>query len=365
MADNGQHTNEIWGAMAGAASNIFFIYDLPQNRFIYVNAAFETIIQHKADVLYNNPTSLLDAIHPEDLPYIKKNISQLSTKTVNTLLSFRIARPDGVERWIRLHISPIIENEQVRYLTGEAEDDTARKTGIFNMQKVNGWKNATLHIISHDLRGPIGMVKMLANEVAKHFPNDEHRQARDWLQMIEKISTRNLNLIRNVLSEESLSSAGIAVDKERLDLVWETKELMKFFETAETYIGKSFSYSTSHSKLYACVDPIKYGQIVTNLVDNAIKFTPLGGQIKVHLEQLESTILLTVEDNGVGIPVHLQPMLFNKHTQAGRPGVAGEASTGLGLWIVKTFADAHEGRVWFETEEKRGTKFYVELPIGE
>jgi two-component system sensor histidine kinase VicK len=233
------------------------------------------------------------------------------------------------------------------------------------MQKINGWKNATLHVISHDLRGPIGVVKMLASEISKQLPSSEHQQLREWLRIIEDISKRNLKLIKNVLSEESLSSAGVAVDKQRLDLVWEVKELMKYFTGAEAYINKTFNLSFSHPKMFAKVDNIKFGQIVTNLVDNAMKFTKANGLVKVHLEQLDNTVLLTVADNGIGIPNDLRPLLFTKNTGAARPGTEGEISTGLGLWIVKTFTDAHQGRVWFETEEQKGTTFYVELPFGD
>jgi two-component system sensor histidine kinase VicK len=84
----------------------------------------------------------------------------------------------------------------------------------------------------------------------------------------------------------------------------------------------------------------------------------------VHLEKLENSALLTVEDNGIGVPLKLQPFLFKKRTEAGRTGINGEKSVGLGMWIVKSFAEAHGGRVWFESEEQKGSKFYVEIPLG-
>lgn len=107
---------------------------------------------------------------------------------------------------------------------------------------------------------------------------------------------------------------------------------------------------------------MKFLQIINNLVSNAIKFTRENGQITVQLEKLEKTALITVADNGIGIPKSLHPILFNKYTKAGRKGVDGEESFGLGMWIVKSLTEAHKGRVWFESEEGKGSKFYVEIP---
>ena len=113
---------------------------------------------------------------------------------------------------------------------------------------------------------------------------------------------------------------------------------------------------------FAEVDSMKFMQIINNLVSNAIKFTHDNGIIKVHLEKLEKSVLLSVYDNGIGIPKSIQPILFDKYTNAGRKGIDGEQSIGLGLWIVKSVTQAHGGRVWFETKERKGTKFFVEIP---
>ena len=100
------------------------------------------------------------------------------------------------------------------------------------------------------------------------------------------------------------------------------------------------------------------------MVSNAIKFTGENGRIKVHIEQLEKTFLITVTDDGIDIPKKLQPILDNKYTQAGRSGLEGEESVGLRMWIVKTLTEAHNGKVWFESAPKKGSKFYVEIPLG-
>ena len=103
-------------------------------------------------------------------------------------------------------------------------------------------------------------------------------------------------------------------------------------------------------------------QVLTNLISNALKFTPDMGNISITLTDQDKDILITVRDTGVGIPKDLQPYLFEKFTRAGRPGIKGEPSIGLGMSITKTIIDWHNGQIWFESEENKGTTFYIKIP---
>lgn len=230
------------------------------------------------------------------------------------------------------------------------------------MQKVNGWKNSNLEILSHDLRGPIGTVQMLSSVISKKLP--ENKEVQKLAQMIEDISKRNITLIQNLLTRETLDTAEVELSLERLDVVWEMHQAMDIYIEAQNTIQKNISFTHSHDHIFAEIDSMKFLQILNNLVSNANKFTEDNGCIKVHVEQLEKTFLITVSDNGIGIPKSLQPVLFKKYTKAGRVGLKGQESIGLGMWIVKTLTEVHKGKLWFESEPKKGSTFYVEIPLG-
>lgn len=102
-------------------------------------------------------------------------------------------------------------------------------------------------------------------------------------------------------------------------------------------------------------------QVITNLLSNALKFTPDSGNIRISVEDKNDNILIKVQDNGIGIPAHLQPFLFDKFTKAGRQGIHGEPSVGLGMSIIKTIVEWHNGQIWFESTEGIGTTFYIEI----
>jgi two-component system sensor histidine kinase VicK len=349
--------------MTDQSDDIYFLYNVIEKRFDYINTAFEIITKRSCEDLIEKPKNFLKAIHEQDLSYVEAAFNQLTSKKSRSLLNFRICHPDGNERWIRLKVTPNIKDGKILYLSGMGEDDTARKTSIFNMQQVNGWKDANLEILSHDLRGPIGTVQMLTSIINKKLPDQP--ELHKLTKMISDISKRNIDLIQTLLKKEFLSTAAVEISKERLDVVWEINQALDIYLLSQENIKKDIKFTHSAASIFAEVDSMKFLQIINNLVSNAIKFTDDDGKIKIHVEKLDTTFLVKVNDNGIGIPKNLQPILFEKYTKAGREGLEGEESVGLGMWIVKTLTEAHEGKVWFESESKNGTTFYVEFPLGD
>lgn len=355
---------DIFQKMIEQSDETYLIYNIAESRFIYANASYEDITKRSREQLLNDHSSMIEAIHPEDQELAKKVFKHLLRKRTSTILDFRIIRPDKSERWVRVKIYPIIQGKKIEYLIGIMEDDSVRRTSILNMQNINGWKDSVLEILAHDLRGPIGIVKMLASAIDQKLEGNTNKEIHKWTQMIEEISKRNIQLIHTLVKKESLDTAGVEVIKERIDLVWEIAEVMKIYVNSQKDALKQFEFTHSHEKIYAMVDSMKFLQIINNLVSNAIKFTGDDGEIKVHIEKLEQSALISVSDNGVGIPRKLQPKVFNKYTEAGRKGVDGQESIGLGMWIVKTFTEAHGGSVWLESKEGKGTTVYIEIPKG-
>ena len=103
-------------------------------------------------------------------------------------------------------------------------------------------------------------------------------------------------------------------------------------------------------------------QVVSNLLSNALKFTPAGGTVTLGARLHEGKVRLRVQDTGIGIPGKLHNQLFDKFNPTRRTGLHGEATTGLGLFIAKQIVQLHGGDIWLESREQEGTTFFVELP---
>jgi two-component system sensor histidine kinase VicK len=354
----------IFQQIAEQSSELWFIYDLTTQSFTYLGPTFEAIWKRSPQGLLDNPATIIDTIHPDDGQYVLNNYKHFLKKKESLRLDFRIIYPDGNQRWIALKTYPIEQDGEVTLVAGLAEDDTPRKENLLFLQTTNGKKNASLEIISHDLRGPLAMIQSLVNMLKEDTSSLSGAQPQKYLGLIRELCERNLNLIKNLTNEEYLTSPQVEIDMERLDMVAETKAVMEQYKQAEGDISKVFKLTSSKPSIYAEVDSAKFLAIINNLVSNAIKFTPDKGHIDVHLEEKEKeeVVLITVKDNGIGIPAKYHLTLFDKFTKARRPGLKGEETVGLGMSIVKHLVDMHGGKIYFESEENKGTTFYVEIP---
>jgi two-component system, OmpR family, sensor histidine kinase VicK len=108
----------------------------------------------------------------------------------------------------------------------------------------------------------------------------------------------------------------------------------------------------------------KIWRVISNLISNAIKFSPSGASIIVRITEKDDQVIIAVEDNGIGIPENLRDQVFNMFTTAQRPGTGGERSFGLGLSICKQIMDLFHGKIWFENKKEGGTIFFISLPIA-
>ena len=111
--------------------------------------------------------------------------------------------------------------------------------------------------------------------------------------------------------------------------------------------------------IHANIQADRFGRILDNLLSNALSFTPAGGTIRVQLRQLKGRVRLVVRDTELGISEARQPHVFDKFTAAARPGLYGDTTTGLGLFITKQIVEMHQGKIWLESKENEGPPFLL------
>jgi len=360
---------KIFRQIASQSDQVYFIYDLTSQQITYINSAFKSIWRQNPDAYKQNPAAILDTIYEDDKQNIIDSYQQFLAEKTRKRVTFRIAipykeelGPDKGQKWVDLTVHPLGDPDNVRLVAGIVTDDTERKNNVFMMQKINARKDSILEILAYDLRGPIGIVQVLASMMQEKLSATGDEEMVDWVKNIEKICKRSVDLIRNMVNQEFLESPEVEMYKERLDIVWEMKEVVDTYQHSQEKLAKVFELTSSAEKIYAHVDSLKFMQVINNLISNALKFTPDNGIIQVHIEEKEATVLVTVKDNGIGIPAKYHPVLFDKFTRARRPGLRGEEATGLGMSIIKLIVDLHGGDIWFESEENKGTIFFIEIP---
>jgi len=152
------------------------------------------------------------------------------------------------------------------------------------------------------------------------------------------------------------------VNKELADinlLATNSVELLRF-KAAEK--GQQIILELSGMAEELMISREKIWRVISNLISNAIKFSPRGSSIKVKITDFDNEVEISVKDSGIGIPDEIKYKVFNMFTEAKRTGTAGEKSFGLGLSICRQIIENHQGKIWFTSEDKGGTTFFVRLP---
>jgi two-component system sensor histidine kinase VicK len=346
-------------ALAEHDERICFAFDLTSNCFVYANPAFESFFQ----VPGNTATTglLLEMVHPEDLDYLKESFTGLQPGEFKNKIEFRMCLPDKKEYALRLSLFLDKGQNSEGVLTGYLEDISGYKSQINKLHEFSNKKNAVLNILSHDLAGPLGSIQNLSQLLSRETNSLENKIVNQYLSMIEKISKKGIRLIQDFIKQEFLETAGSALLKKRINLVQPFETLIQEYIGSANEMGQFFRFDCAQPQVFAAVDEPKFVQAVNNLLSNAVKFTPDGGTITLGLEEKQESLLITVADTGIGIPAKFHAGLFDKFNDARRAGLKGEPSVGLGMSIIKIIVDWHEGKIWFDTEENKGTTFYIEI----
>jgi two-component system, OmpR family, sensor histidine kinase VicK len=345
--------------LAETTDQVVFAYETGSRKFTLLNPAFEKVWHKTRKSVLDNPAVLMKTIHPEDKPHVEQVFREVAEGAIIRNLEFRILLRDKTERWVC--VKPRLA-EDSSAIIGYADDITEQKQYNNTLKKYSDKKNAILNILSHDLAGPLSMIHNLSTMLEEDLRSTGNGELTQLISLIERTSLQGMQLIQDFIKQEFLESASVDLIRRRVDLVQKIRESMEEYQFTQAMTGKTFHFLYSSEKVFLNLDDAKFLQVINNLISNAIKFTPDGGEITVSLEEKEKTVLIQVADTGIGIPEKYHAILFDKFTRARRPGIKGEPSVGLGMSIIKTIVEWHQGQIWFESQENKGTTFYIEVP---
>lgn len=218
-------------------------------------------------------------------------------------------------------------------------------------------KDRILRTVAHDLRNPIGGIASLTSVMGEDDYTDEQKE---MLNLIKETSFNSLELINEILEATNSANTGLNLEHVEINgLLTNSIELLRFKAAEKNQV---INLDLLPTPLELMISREKIWRVVSNLISNAIKFSPAGAPILVKAEEFEREVHISVKDNGIGIPDKLKNQVFNMFTDAKRPGTDGEKSFGLGLSICRQIIEKHNGRIWFQSDTEHGTTFYFSLP---
>lgn len=229
----------------------------------------------------------------------------------------------------------------------------------------NKAKTDFLSTISHEIRTPLNSILGLTDVLLVKSPSPEQTRI---LDVITKAGEQLLSVVNDVLDLSKIESSGVSLETISFDL---RQRLHDIHENAALQCKqKGLRYSFLPSDITQDIrlgDPMKLQQVLTNIISNAIKFTP-SGHIEFSYKQTRSSqggadIIFCVKDTGIGIPDAHQANIFTPFVQADSSTVREYGGTGLGLAITYRIVQAMQGSIWFKSEENVGSQFYIQIPL--
>ena len=229
-------------------------------------------------------------------------------------------------------------------------------------------KDEFIGVAAHELRTPLaalkGFVEMLSVQTArgKGRPLDAWQQ--EALDAIDQATARLVDLIDDLLDVTRLQGGRLRLRLEPHDLVALVRRVVRRLAVTDERHHIEVVAETEY--VVACIDPPRVEQIISNLLLNAIKYSPEGGRvtIAVRADTPDGEAVISVRDQGIGIPPAQQALIFGRFIRADNARDRGIAGTGLGLYLCRELVERHGGRIWFDSTEGQGSTFFVALPLN-
>jgi PAS domain S-box-containing protein len=345
----------------------------------YVSPQIEEILGYSLEEWHASPTFFVDHLHPEDRDRVR-DAQRHSRHTGEPLEhEYRFLAGDGRVVW--LHDSYTILRDETGkpwYTQGFAVDVTARKEAERDreallsqtqeqnerLRKLDRMKDEFIALVSHELRTPLTSIcgyleLLLQDDVMAELPEDRH----NWLEVIDRNAERLLRLVEDLLLTAQASAGSLALDKAELDVASIVEQAVQAGTPVAAARGITLSSSTEPLPL-ANGDRLRIGQVIDNLVSNALKFTPQGGRVEVRTYRYNGAVRIEVADTGMGVSETEQAHLFERFFRTARAQEEAIPGVGLGLSIAKAIVEAHDGRISMRSTEGGGTTFFVDLPVA-
>lgn len=232
---------------------------------------------------------------------------------------------------------------------------------ITEVRRLSQAKSDFLSMVSHELRTPLASIKAYTDTLIKKADSLDKRTLAEFFEIIRTESNRLTKLISQLLDTSTMEAGRFEIELEAVDLV----SLIKTTIDEMSMLGANehqFKLDFPDELSMIVGDPDRIRQVVTNLVENAVKYSPENDAIAISAHENQEEVIITVADNGIGIDSEHIDWVFQRFYRIDEDPTSDKWGTGLGLFIAKNIVEAHHGKIWVESEKNQGSTFSFTLP---
>ncbi len=323
--------------------------------------------------------SFLAALEAEDRPRVAQAVREALEPASRGIFDVecRTAGRAGAGRWIRATGRAFFDERgrPLRFI-GTAQDIDDRKqlevqkARLLEAERVareraeaaSRMREDLMAVVSHDLRNPLSAISTAATLLRRTSDADPTGRSTRQVEVILRSADRMARLISDLLDIASIDAGRLAVEAQPLSAAGLLREAAEPFQLLATEKNITLSTLAPAESLHVSADRERVLQVLSNLLGNALKFTPAGGTIQLRAQREAELVCFSVSDTGPGVSAEQLPHIFDRYWQAKRSGRLG---IGLGLSIAKGIVEAHGGRIWAESASGAGSSFHFTLAAAE
>lgn len=339
-------------------------WDLASAKVVW-NPRHAMIFGYRPEFTLVDYQAFAERVHPEDLPRVEAAVAEAREHHSRYDVDHRVVWPDGSVRWISamgdFHYD--VHGTAVRMI-GVMMDITDRKRAEEALREADRQKNEFIAMLGHELRNPLAPIRNAVHLMRKlDTPDPKLHWARD---VVDRQVDHLARLVNDLLDVSRIVQGKLTLRMTLVDLVTVIRQAV---ETSLPLIESrhhTLSVAVPEGPIYLEGDHVRLVQVVSNLLDNAAKYTPKGGRIWLTAAAGGGEAVISVRDTGEGISSALLPYLFDAFIQAARTLDRAQGGLGLGLMIVQKIAEMHGGHAEAKSEGLgKGSEFVIRLPLCE
>lgn len=324
-----------------------------QGRILLINAIAADLLGWDRQKIIGNDIGAYETFDEAGTPLPKgEQPMQVALKTgekVNRYIK------SSTKKVLNVTASPVLQHRRTVGAIQIIRDSTREK-------EIDRMKTEFISIASHQLRTPLSAIRwfvemLLSGDTGKLKPEQQ-----EFAQNIEDSTERMIELVNSLLNISRIESGRIIIDPKPTDLHELVSGIINDLKGKTAEKKQTLVISIHKDLPLINLDQRLIGQVYLNLLTNAIKYTPKGGEISVFVSRKGGEIISQVTDNGYGIPKSEQGKMFQKFFRASNIAKVETDGTGLGMYLIKSVVETSGGKIWFESEEGKGSTFWFSLP---
>lgn len=369
-----------------------YYLDLQTGKREYLSNQSENVDNYLTGNFYKEaPQDYEDAVHMYSDEYVHKddretyrNMCQRSymekvLNQDNLFYSFNYRQVTGkTEKWYRMHViaASFLPNGAVSHvlmavmdvdkqISNEISQQKAVEEALVQAENANKAKSTFLSNMSHDIRTPMNAIIGFTSLAQSHI--DKQELVKEYLEKIVSASNHLLSLINDILDMSRIESGKIRIQEDEVSIKDVIQNAQNLIQSMAEEKNQKFVIKTNIFNNYIYCDKLRLNQILFNLLGNAVKFTPVGGEVTLEINQEKEApegygvYIFKVKDTGIGIAPEFHDKIFEAFEREKATEASGIQGTGLGLAITKNLVNLMGGRINVESELGKGTEFIVKL----